>query len=268
MRGVYTIGVLDCMYDRQFAPDYVIGVSAGACNGISFVSGQRGRGLRIDEQFLGDPRYLGWRNLIKKRSIFGMDFIFDEIPNGLDPFDYEAFAANPAEFVVGVTDVQTGQAVYFGKKSLERTNMHLRASSSIPCFAPIVEIDGRGYLDGGVADPIPVRKALADGCEQLVVVLTRHRGYQKKPTAMRAAYSRIYRQYPAMVEALARRHEIYNDTLAFVHQLEREGRALVIAPPEESEAGRFEKDMKKLMPSYRRGMLDAAVALEQFAVQK
>ena len=265
LRGVYTIGVLDCLMDKGFVPNYLIGVSAGACNGASFVSGQRGRGLRIDEQFLTDERYLSWKGFLKTGSVFGMDFIFDEIANRLDPFDYDAFAASPVEYIVGVTDVQTGEAAYFSKQNWDKKNLPLRASISIPGFAPVVTIGGRGYLDGGIAAPIPVQKALEDGCERLVIVLTRDRSYRKSPASMRPVYHHLYRDYPAMIRAIERRHEIYNDTLRLIRKLERQGRAIVIAPPSPVKTGRFEREMKKLMPLYRQGMLDASAAFTRLA---
>lgn len=260
MRGVYTIGVLDCLMDLHFAPDYLIGVSAGACNGVSFISGQRGRNLRIDQDYLADERYVSWKNYLKTGSIFGMDFIFREIPNRLNSFDRAAFLASPIAFYAVATDIMTGKPVYFGKEDLDEENTMLRASSSIPGFAQIVEFAGGSYLDGGVSDPIPARKALEDGCDKLVIVLTRDRSYQKHPSMLKPVYQRLYQDYPKLIEAIERRYEVYNQTLLFVRQLEREGRAKVIAPPAPVEISRFENKMKNLLPLYQRGMLDAQKA--------
>ena len=164
MRGLYTVGVLDALMERRLSPDYVIGVSAGAGNGISFVSGQKGRAYRVDMDYLRDRRYISLRNFVKTRSVFGMDFVFDDIPGKYDPFNYPAFLASPTEFVTGVTDVVTGRPVYFGKQPLMADQCRLlRASAAIPLFSPMVEFRGRLYLDGGTADPIPVKRALADG---------------------------------------------------------------------------------------------------------
>ncbi|MGI5965622.1 MULTISPECIES: patatin-like phospholipase family protein [Anaerotruncus] len=265
MRGLYTIGVLDCFMDRDFKTDYVIGVSAGACNGVSYVSGQRGRSLRIDQNYLMDERYVSVKSFLKTGSMFGMDFIFDEIPHRLDLFDYEAFHKNPCEFVAGVTDAVTGKPFYFSKEAIQPGDSTvLRASSAIPVFSPIVEFRGGKYLDGGTSDPIPVRRALADGCDRLIVVLTRDRGYQKPPEKYRALYQHIFRKYPGMVEALDRRHEIYNETLNLIRQLERDGVATVIAPAAPMKIGRFEKDMNRLMAVYKDGMADAAAFLAKW----
>lgn len=253
MRGLYTAGVLDALIDKGIQFPYVIGVSAGACNGVSYVSGQRGRNFRINTEFVKDKRYVGVANLLKTRSMFGMDFIFDTIPHELDLFDYEAFLSNPCEFVAGVTDVETGKPAYFGKEAMDHTSIVLRASSAIPCFSPMVKIDGRKYLDGGTSAPIPFAKAFEDGCEKVLVVLTRERGYVKKPESFRKLYHRIYRNYPGMIEALDHRHEIYNRSLAALRCLETEGKALVIAPKKPLGLSRFEKDIENLKVAYHKG---------------
>ncbi len=256
MRGIYTIGVLDCLMDENFRADYVIGVSAGACNGSSYVSGQKGRAFRTNTEYIADSRYLSVKNYIKTKSLFGMDFLFDEIPNKLIPFDYDAFFNSSCEFVMGVTDVITGRARYFDKSHTEPKNTVLRASSSLPVFAPIVEYQGGKYLDGGVADSIPVKKALEDGCDKVIVVLTRERGYVKTPEKFRSVYKRMYKNYPQLVEALDHRHEQYNESLAFIDRLEQEGKAIVIAPNESLPVGRFEKDPDKLKAVWKIGYND------------
>lgn len=256
MRGLYTGGVLDALMDLELWADYVIGVSAGACNGVSYVSGQRGRNLRINTVRVRDKRYVGLGNFLKHGSVFGMDFIFDEIPNRLDPFDYAAFQASSCAFEAGVSDVQTGQPAYFGKADINGHSIVLRASSSIPFFAPMVRYKDKLYLDGGTTDPIPVRRALAQGCDRVAVVLTRERDFVKAPEQGRALYRLKYRQYPGVVRMLDRRHLVYNDTLAYLRQLEEEGRALVIAPAASLGIGRFEKRVERLEPAYRKGYDD------------
>jgi predicted patatin/cPLA2 family phospholipase len=258
MRGLYTIGVLDAFMDEKICFDYVIGVSAGACNGVSYVSGQRGRNLRIDLTYGADKRYVSVRNFIKTGSMFGMDFIFDEIPHKLDLFDYDAFHQNPCQFVAGVTDLETGKPVYFDKSHLQGDSTVLRASSAIPIFSPAVEYQGRQYLDGGTSDPIPVRKALEDGCDRVVVVLTQARDYIKKPEPFRPVYRRIFRRHPAMVETLDRRYEVYNAATDYVKELERQGKALLIVPETSLGMSRFEHDPEKFKEAYARGMADTA----------
>lgn len=261
MRGIYTVGVLDLLLDYQIHTDYVIGVSAGACHGVSYVSNQRGRSFKVNTDYLDDPRYLSFKNYLKTKSIFGMDFIFDEIPNKLDLFDYDQFKSSNCEFVAGVTDVQTGKPVYFGKEHLDRDTTILRASSSIPVFAPIVEYHGGKYLDGGTSDPIPVRKALEDGCDQVIVVLTRDRSYVKKPESFRMVYKRAFKKYPEMVRLLDERQKIYNETLRYIRKLEEENKAIVIAPSQPINISRFEKNIDVLRGLYDMGMRDASALL-------
>ena len=258
MRGLYTVGVLDALMERRLSPDYVIGVSAGAGNGSSYVSGQRGRAYRVDVDYLGDKRYISLSNFLRTKSVFGMDFIFDEVPRTLDPFDYEAFLRSPCEFVAGVTDVSTGQPVYFGKQpTIEEECRILRASSAIPMFSPIVEINGGRYLDGGTADPIPVRKAQADGCGKVIVVLTRDRSYVKGPEKHHRLYSRKFRDDPAMIRLLDTRHELYNETRRYLFDLEKSGQAVVIAPSEPLTISRFEKKREALDQVFQLGRRDA-----------
>ena len=261
MRGLYTVGVLDYFIENDITMDYVIGVSAGACHGISYVSKQHGRSYRINTDYIQDKRYISFSNFIKTKSLFGMDFIFDEIPHKLDLFDYETFHSVPTEFVTGVTDVLTGSPVYFGKEHFNQDSTILRASSSIPIFSPIVEYQGGKYLDGGTSDPIPVRKAVEDGCDHLIVVLTRHRGYLKEAEKFRPVYKKVFKDYPEMIRLLDNRHIIYNESLTYLKQLEAEGRATVIAPSEPITISRFEKNMEKLNGLYQLGKTDAQNSL-------
>lgn len=263
LRGTYTTGVLDAMLDHEIRPDYLIGVSAGATNGLSFLSGQRGRGLRVNVDYLRDKRYMGLSSYFKTKSYFGMDFLFDEIPNRLDPYDYDALYASPCEFVCGATDVETGKCVYFDRKDLTRDLTVLRASCSIPIFSPMVEYKGKYYLDGGASDPIPVKKALLDGCDRLLIILTRPRSYEKKAEGFPLFYKRFFRKHPEMARALSRRHEIYKESRDLVFALEKEGRAVVLTPSEEVYISRFEKDADKLRGVYKSGFKDGEAALER-----
>jgi len=261
MRGMYTIGILDYFLDAGINFDYVIGVSAGACNGVSFVSKQKGRSYRINSNYIDDKRYLSVSNLIKEGSLFGMDFLFKDIPEVLEPFDYNTFMANPTEMVVGTTDIETGLPAYYDKNDLFNDTTSLRASSAIPCFSPIVEYQGRKLLDGGTAAPIPFKKALEDGCDRLVIISTRERGYRKKPQSMKPFYHTLYRKYPALCEVMDRRHLIYNRTLDDIYQLEAEGKVIFMAPEQKLSIDRFEKDLNRLKAAADVGRNDA-IAIE------
>ncbi len=257
MRGIYTVGVLDVCKERAYWPDYVIGVSAGASNSASYLSRQQGRGLRTNLDYLEDKRYLSLSNWRKHRSLFGMDFLFRQIPETLDPFDFAAFAENPCSYTVGVTNVHTGKAEYFGKEAMCKDSTILAASCSIPVFSPPVAFRGALYCDGGTADPIPFRKALEDGCQRLIIVLTRHRGYRKPPQRFRPIYRHALRSYPALIDTLAHRHTHYNQTLDALWELEQQGQAIVIAPDAPLPGGTFEKKRETLMAIYQRGREDA-----------
>jgi predicted patatin/cPLA2 family phospholipase len=259
LRGIYTVGVLDCLLDNHIMADYCIGVSAGACNGVSYVSKQRGRNLRVNLDYIKDPRYIGLGNMKREGSVFGMHFIFHEIPEKYEPFDYDTFFENPCEFITVVTDVETGKPAYFDKEELrQHDNTILEASSSIPGFAPVVYYKGKGYLDGGTTDSIPVRKALEDGCDKVIVVRTRDRGFRKKPEGMSKFYHKKLKDLPEIVRALEERHVMYNETVEEVDRLEKEGKVLVLAPEKPLHISRFERNLHKLKQGYCLGYEETA----------
>lgn len=265
MRGLFTCGVLDSLLDNTIHLDYLIGVSAGATNGSSYASRQKERTRVITRRFIRDHRYMGYRNLLKERSYFGMDFMFDAIPKKLVPFDFERFYKEPARFRVGVTDCVTGRCRYYDKEDLDSRLTLLRATCSLPLISPIVQFKGVPLLDGGITDPIPVRQALKDGCEKLVVVLTRDAAYRKEPMGRGAKrlFKVMYRKYPKLVEAMENRHQLYNDTLAYVEELERSGRALVIRPDAPLQSDRLENDPDKLDALYLKGRVLAEARIEE-----
>lgn len=266
MRGIYTVGVLDTLLNYNYLADYLIGVSAGASNGVSYISGQKDRAKRTIINYIGDKRYLSISNYIKTGSLFGMDFLFKEIPEKLEIFDHDAFFRCKCDYRVGVTNVETGKEEYYGKEALvkEDKNILLQASASIPMAAPIVNYKGKKYLDGGTADPIPIKKAFEDGCDKVIVVLTRDRNYKKKPTPAKPIYSFVFRKYPKMVELLKMRHQIYNDTFDFIKEMEREGKAFVIAPDKPIEIERFEKDKNRLLKIYSNAVRDTEKFWEKY----
>lgn len=258
MRGIYTGGVLEYFAEQNLYFPYNIGVSAGACMSVSYLSRQNGRNKVVNIDYVKDPRYISWRNLIRKREMFGMDFIFDEIPNTLVPFDYKAFQASPEELVVGTTDLQTGEPLYFYKSESDFDMLKvLRASSSLPIIAPVVEYKDRLLMDGGISDPIPLRKAEQDGQSRNVLILTRNKEYRKSPTSFSWLIRRSYRRFPEFVKTLLRRHEVYNETMSYIDRQESNGSAFVIRPQIPLTVGRMERDPKKLEALYLQGYEDA-----------
>ena len=253
MRGIFTIGVLDNFMDRGIRFPYIIGVSAGACNALSYMSNQRGRAKFSNIDMMEKYNYIGFRHLITQGNIMDFKLLFEDFPERIVPYDYEAYFSNPDRFVMVTTNCLTGKAEYFEeKKSAERVMDIVRASSSLPFVTKITYVDGIPMLDGGIADSIPVEFAMSQGYEKLVVVLTRNRGYRKKEGGMQIA-KLAYRQYPKLQEALQQRNAVYNRTMDLIEKLEDEGRIIVIRPYRPVDVGRMEKDTEKLTALYNEG---------------
>jgi len=261
MRGVYTAGVLRGLIDRGLWVDYVIGVSAGATNAANFVSRQAERLWSSTGALARDKRYMGVGSWLKTGSYMNMDFTFNVLANELDPFDYDTFRASPTEMMTVVTNAETGVVEYHPKADIPRGDYRLlMASSSLPVFSPPVDIDGAVYYDGGVVDPIPVERALADGCDRVIVVLTQPEGYQKGPQKGKHIYPIILRKYPKITEILRRRHETYNKLLLRVKELEKAGVALVLRPSRDTGVKRASRDEAVLREAYALGLEDLEAA--------
>ncbi|MCD7036136.1 patatin family protein [Metabacillus sp. GX 13764] len=258
MRGVYTAGVLEYFMEKDLYIPYVIGVSAGACIAASYLSRQKGRNRTVNIDYARDPQYLSFQNFIKKRQLFGMDFIFDQIPNKLVPFDFTAFMQSPETFLVGTTDCYTGKPMYFDKETYGSDILTiLRASSSLPFISPVVPYQNKQLLDGGITDSIPIKKSIDDGNSKNVLILTRNAGYIKKKPRMDWLMRRTFRQFPNLVSAILNRYSMYNDTMAFIEEQEKAGKAFVIRPAEPLEMDRIERNPAKLEKLYEQGKRDA-----------
>lgn len=257
-RGQFTAGVLDVLLEQGVSFDTCFGVSAGTLNGMNFKARQIGRTNRVNLTFCNDPRYVGSRALATGGSLIGYDFLFTDVQDRLDPFDNEAFRANPMRLMATVTNVMFGTAEY-----IELTDAMLdidvaRASTALPLIAPPVEIGGSRYLDGGVADSVPVEHALeVEGLDRAVVVLTQHRAYEKAPYELMPAARMRYASYPYLLDALATRHERYMEQREHIWEYEREGRVLVVAPPEPVRIANIEHDPAKLLELYLQGRAEA-----------
>ncbi|MFZ3589539.1 patatin-like phospholipase family protein [Bacillus sp. DJP31] len=259
MRGVYTSGVLEYFMEQKLYFPYNIGVSAGACNAVSYLSRQKGRNRTVNIDYINHPNYLSIRNYIKKRQLFGMDFIFDEIPNVLVPFDYETFYKATETFVVGTTDCVTGETVYYNNHEHGKDLLTiLRASSSLPFVAPIVSYDNRSLLDGGISEPIPIRQAERDGFSKNVVILTQNRGYQKKKNNSSPSWisRRAYKTYPGLLNKLSIRSGYYNETLQYIGNQEKSGNAFIIQPTKPLKVGRIERNRNRLTELFNEGYDD------------
>ena len=264
MRGVFTSGVLDWMIDHNITFPYLIGVSAGSSNALSFASHQRGRGKYIFADLQVERHYLGMRNIWRHHSIMDMDLLYRELPETIWPYDYAAYRANPMKVESVATDCITGEAVYLEEKENSARIIDIvKASSSLPFVCPIAYVDERPMLDGGIADSIPIDRAFSQGYEHAIVVLTRHLGYRKEEKSPHLPPF-IYSRYPKLREALRTRGKRYNAQLERVEQLEREGRITVIRPDHPVEVARIETDMDKMNALYRHGFEMAERVLNDY----
>lgn len=255
-RAYFSVGVMDGLMDASIWADYCIGASAGIANGISYMSRQRGRSIEIGLRYLHDKRYMGWRHLFnpKNKSYYNIPFVFEEMPRDHVPFDYETFEENCAETFAAVTNMVTGKSEYIPLTAEDKTWNALVASCALPGLFPPILIDETPYMDGGIADPIPVEKAIADGCSKVIVVLTREREYVKTKESGIGIASLLLRKYPAFVESLAARTARYNETREKLFQLEKEGRALVLAPEDTKDWHRTESAPEKVQEMYDQGL--------------
>ena len=261
MRGVYTAGVLDAFLENKVEFSSIYGVSAGCCHACSYMSKQPGRAFRVNVDYLDDPNYCGARTFLRTGNIFGVDMLYSQIPNVLDPFDYEAFREYPGTLYAVITDVDTGEPAYVKVKDLSRQMWAIRASSSLPLVSKSLRVKGHTYLDGGVADSIPIRKSIEDGNQKNVVVLTREEGYRKEPNhAMRLMKMR-YPKSKAFIKKMANRHIRYNETLDFLLEEEAAGRVFIIRPEDPVQVGRIEKNREKLQALYDIGLADGRKAM-------
>lgn len=253
MRGVFTCGVLDNFMDRGIRFPYTIGVSAGACNGLSYMSGQRGRGKFSNIDLLEKYRYIGIKQLLTKGNIMDFDLLFHTFPEKIIPYDYARYAQIEERYEMVTTSCLTGRACYYEeKRDPVRIIDIVKASSSLPFVCPIAYVDGEPMLDGGIADSIPILRAKELGYDNNVVVLTRNKGYRKpdKPTSIPPFF---YRKYPALKEAIRHRNSLYNEQISLVERLESEGKLLVIRPEKPIEVDRMERDTRKLLDLYEEG---------------
>lgn len=264
MRGMFTSGILDCWMDHDVRVDGIMGVSAGAVFGCNLKSGQRGRAIRYNKKYCNDSRYVSFKNLVRSGDIYDAEFCYHELPYKLDVMDWETFCNDPAEFYVTCTDVETGEAVYHlcGEDEAEELEW-FRASASMPLVSRVVEIGGKKLLDGGIADSIPL-KAMEDlGYGRNIVILTQPEGFLKKPNEMLPVARVLLHKYPKLLQAMAIRHEVYNDTVAYVRRQEAAGKALILCPDEALGVSRTEKDPDKLQAIWELGYAKGEQTLEQ-----
>lgn len=255
-RGMFTAGVLEVMLREQLLFDYLIGVSAGAAYGVSYVSRQQGRNFAVN-QYVGDSRYCGWTNLVKQGSYFNWQFVYHTLPTQLLPFDYEAFNHSSSRIKVVVSNIVTGQPEYhwINGSDPDRFRDWLTATSSLPIISKYKVIDDKRYMDGGLADSIPVMHALNDGNRRAVVVLTRDRAYRKTPMKNSRTLRWFYRKHPHVVDLMMNRAQQYNHTLDVLDELEQKGQVFVIRPAKPIAVSRLENNPDGLAKVYHNAMM-------------
>lgn len=255
MRGVFTSGVLDAFMKHGVYFRYVVAVSAGACNGMSYISRQPRRARLSNINFLTQYGYIGWRHLLRQGCIFDQELLYDKFPNEYIPFDFDTFFQRSATFEMVTTNCLTGQAEYLTEsKDRQRSLDIVRASSSLPYVSKIVMVDGIPMLDGGIVDSIPVMRAIETGHPQNVVILTRNKGYRSKERD-RKIPPFVYKKYPRLRVALSHRVAAYNEQLELVERLEELGKVVCIRPQRPMEVGRMEKDIGRLERLYQEGFM-------------
>lgn len=263
MRGIYTAGVLDAFLEENIEFSSIYGVSAGGCQAASFISKQPGRAFRAAVDYIEDPDYCSMKSYLKTGNLFGVDMLYSQIPNVYEPFDYETFKEYKGKFYAVVTDVDTGEAKYFRVRDLTKHMWMIRASSSLPLISKTLVVKGHSYLDGGIADSIPIRRSLQDGNKKNVVVLTRDAAYRKEKDRLAPLMKIRYPRSKAFIEKIYDRHIRYNETLEFLEKEEAEGRVFILRPQQTVEVGRIEKDKQKLKALYDSGLHDGRASMEK-----
>ncbi len=265
MRGVFGCGVTDFLLDNGINFDYCLGVSAGSANLASYVSRQRGRNYRYYTKYSLRPEYMSAFNFVTKHSFFDLDYVYSVLSDsdGEDPLDYKALSQSSQIYKAVATSGETGEPHYFTKDDFRQDFYEpLKASSAIPGVCKPVSIDGTDYFDGGVSDPIPVEKALADGCDHVFLILTKPIDFVKKPEMFKSAYTKVLKNYPAVIKKLNIRHETYNNGIKKALELSKEGKVTIIAPDDGYSVTAFTRNIRELNHLYNEGYIKAGENLK------
>lgn len=264
LRGLFTAGVLDVMMENDLMVDAVVGVSAGAVFGCNFKSRQIGRTIRYNKKYCRNWRYGSFRSLLITGDYYGADFCYRRIPEELDAFDVATFQQTPMTFDVVATDIETGRAVYHRCETAMGKDLDwMRASASMPLASTPVEIDGKKYLDGGIADSIPLHYMEESGYPHSIVILTQPKGFIKQPNKLLPVLRKVMKKYPRMVAALEKRHENYNAMTKEIEEKEKAGQILVIRPESALNIGAASHDENELERVYRLGRAMGEKRLEE-----
>lgn len=263
MKGAYTSGVLDYFLEKEMEFSHCYGVSAGAVNLCSFLSKQKKRGFKSLTEYMGNSRYCGLYSLITDGNIVNSQFSYDLVPNYLLPFDRQTYEKYEGKAYAVVMNIVTGEPEYLSIKKMPQGLKIIQASTALPLMFQTVEIDGKLYLDGGIADAIPIRKSILDGNRKNVVILTKEVGYVRKPATGLNLIKMRYHKYPKIYEVMKERHNAYNETMEYLKRLEKEGLVFLIQPKVKNNVSRLEKDEDKMKALYESGYADAKERYEE-----
>ena len=265
MRGIFSVGVTDVLMEENIFFDGIVGVSAGAALGCNIKSRQPGRAIRYNLRYCSDPRFCSYRSLFKTGNLFSTDFCYREVPIRQDPFDFETFRSSPEEFYAVCTDVHSGKAVYHLCDDQEDAVLldWIRASASMPIVSHVVSVGGYDLLDGGIADSIPLRFFEKQGYEKNVVILTQPEGYRKEKNKAMPLLKLKEKHHPELLKKMAKRHEIYNESVFYAEQQQKDGKTLLIRPLGNLPSGRVEHDRARMKGTYEAGRAVAKARLEE-----
>ena len=263
-RPIFSAGIMDAMLEENIEFDYIIGVSAGITDGVSFVSKQKKRNYDVLVNLRHDKRYIGLKNYLSDKSLFGIKFAYEELPSKLYPFDWETYKNSPMKVRIGVSNAVTGKPEYLDGKKMDKKCDMLKATCALPMIFPVIKVGDGEYYDGGITDSIPAAKALEDGCDKLLIVLTRPKGYEKKLSKANILAAKILqKKYPKLSEAILNRPKMYNEQVRYCEQLEKEGKAIILRPSKAYLIESFEKDIDKIKMMYNHGYRMAKKNMER-----
>lgn len=260
MRAVYGAGVLDRLFDDNIELDYYIGVSAGSANIISHLGGHRGRTLRFYRDYSFRAEYMGLRNLLKTRSYINLDYIYSTMTNETseDPLDFDMAKSKKCKFYTVATEAESGKACYFDFENTEKNNHYeLKASCCIPIVCRPFEYNGIKYFDGGISDPVPIIKALEDGCDKVVVVLTLPLDFKKAHKISLKNIQRFLKKYPESAKCMYSMIDEYNEKLEYLKKLQEKGKVLIISPDDCCGVNTLKRTKESITRLYEKGYKDA-----------
>ena len=265
-RAIYGAGVMDRMLEDGISVDHCYGVSAGSANMVSFIAKQHGRNHTFYTQYAFRKEYASFDSYVKNHNFANLDYVYSTLSNhdGENPVDYAAFEANPTDFTVVACNAEDGSTKYFGKSDVGYDNFDiLKASSAVPVACEPYAIDGIPYYDGGIADPIPVQKAIDDGHDRIVVILTRPKDTVREQKRDIGPARILKRSHPEAAEKLLNRYQTYNDEVALAKEYEQDGRVLILAPESLYGLNTLSRSFEGLERMYRAGYA-AAEAIPAF----